>query len=182
MPDKRRDEEQLPPIPDGGLAESMPEWLRRPPAWRTLRDEEVVQAEPPETDEIPEADDSPIDPRTFLTDDDLPDWLRRLGSVSSPQPESGADERVAVAADERTEPEPSAAVSRPVASAHFVPRSPAVTHAEGDRKSLSPPARAPSMRRQTVIHRAAWWQGPQLEILLAVALLMALIVIVILVI
>ncbi|MDQ4044945.1 MAG: hypothetical protein M3173_05800 [Chloroflexota bacterium] len=184
MPDKRREEEQLPPIPDGGLAESMPEWLRRPPAWRTLPDAEVEHGKPAEADELPEADTSPIDPRTFLTDDDLPDWLRRFGPVSplalSSQPRDGSGERGGGQAEKRTESEQAAEISRSTASARFVPRSPAVNRPAGDRRQSERPAMTRSTQRPTVIHRAAWWQGPQLAILLGVALLVALIVIAIL--
>jgi hypothetical protein len=80
----REDQSNLPPIPDGGLAESMPDWLRRPPAWRTLPDREVAVPEPEETAALPEPDDSVIDPRTFLGDDDLPEWLRNLGPGRGP--------------------------------------------------------------------------------------------------
>jgi hypothetical protein len=51
--------ESLPPLPDGGLAQSMPGWLRDAPAV------------PPD----------PHDPATFLTVDDLPAWLRAMGEA-----------------------------------------------------------------------------------------------------
>lgn len=64
------DAEPLPPLPDGGLARTMPDWLR---------------AEPP-----PSPLASPVaatDPAGFITEDDLPDWLRQLSpGYSAPSP------------------------------------------------------------------------------------------------
>src|SRR5918994_6192430 len=58
------------PMPDGGLAETMPDWLRRPPAWReTVARREKLR---------PPADTSPIDPRTLIDVEDLPLWLQRI--------------------------------------------------------------------------------------------------------
>lgn len=66
----------LPPLPDGGLRASMPIWLREPPAAAT-----PAAAEPAA---LPAADALPLgpsaDPRTFLTDEDFPRWLRGLSS------------------------------------------------------------------------------------------------------
>lgn len=64
----------LPPIPDGGLGTAMPDWLRRPPAWRGLQE----PAHRPKV--VPPPDMSPIDPRTLLTVDDLPGWLRQMAT------------------------------------------------------------------------------------------------------
>src|SRR5918994_1760203 len=58
------------PMPDGGLAETMPDWLRRPPVWR----ETVARRAKPR----PPADTSPIDPRTLTDVGDLPLWLQRI--------------------------------------------------------------------------------------------------------
>ncbi|MGI9254845.1 MAG: hypothetical protein ACR2J8_13960 [Thermomicrobiales bacterium] len=56
----------LPPLPDGGLLAAMPDWLRdAPPPTLAARAIEDVH-----------------DPATFLTPDDLPDWLRSLGSAA----------------------------------------------------------------------------------------------------
>lgn len=188
MPDKRREDEQLPPIPDGGLAQSMPDWLRRPPAWRTLHDTEIEQPKPATTGELPEADTSVIDPRTFLTDDDLPAWLRRFGALSRPvssKAEAREDDD-AVASNDEPDGEravaPVATVPGPVASSRFVPRSPVVTQTDRREASRRPTtSAAPSRTTRASGYRAAWWQGPQLAILLAVALLVALVIIAILV-
>jgi hypothetical protein len=59
--------EPLPPLPDGGLARVMPDWLRDEPA-----------AEPSPA--------SAIDPADLVTADDLPDWLRQLGPEPLPLP------------------------------------------------------------------------------------------------
>ncbi|MGI8486613.1 MAG: hypothetical protein ACR2OU_20445 [Thermomicrobiales bacterium] len=93
----------LRPLPDGGLGENMPEWLRRPPAWRELPGAggstsiselvaatvtEVVAASVPEVQldlnatarEIPPIDTSVIDPKSLIDFEDLPVWLQELGS------------------------------------------------------------------------------------------------------
>jgi hypothetical protein len=71
----------LPPLPDGGLSASMPSWLREPPV-------PIIAETPPlasaDRDVAPEqaAVLAPLgpraDPRTFLSDDDFPQWLRAL--------------------------------------------------------------------------------------------------------
>lgn len=84
----------LPSLPDGGLSEKMPDWLRRPPAWRSLpkadaarepdtpaavvRDPETVAAAPPRV--LPEPDTSVIDPRTLVDVADLPEWLQEIAA------------------------------------------------------------------------------------------------------
>lgn len=70
-------EEELRPLPDGGLTETMPEWLRRPPAWRDL-----ARKDDGETGVrvLPEPDTSVIDPRTFVELTDLPAWLQAISS------------------------------------------------------------------------------------------------------
>ncbi len=64
----------LPPLPDGGLRATMPTWLREPPG--------VVPANTPLVSRIESAPPlgSIADPRTFLTDDDFPQWLRDLAA------------------------------------------------------------------------------------------------------
>lgn len=197
MPDKRRDEDRLPPIPDGGLSESMPEWLRRPPAWRTLPDADVVQREPERSGELPEADSSVIDPREFLVDDDLPEWLRRFGQsargVGAPEGRPSASAETVTTEGRQDEPEREMQAA-PDASTRFAPRAPVVIRASGDETTwgsqespLAPvtrptPASTGSRSGRGATYRADWWQGPQLAILLAVALVIALVIIAILVI
>lgn len=78
----------LPPIPDGGLGTTMPGWLREPdaptaPPMRSTRREPAAR------------DGAVVDPRTFLTEDDLPEWIRRLAgpptvAASPPAPVAAA--------------------------------------------------------------------------------------------
>lgn len=77
-------ERPLPPLPDGGLTLTMPDWLRAPPAAPARTDGDPAIASPP----LPAAverevvADGPgtvaIDPASFLTEDDLPAWIRQL--------------------------------------------------------------------------------------------------------
>jgi hypothetical protein len=64
----------LPPLPDGGLAASMPTWLRDPPSLSSPPELPLVVAQAPGS-LGPKAD-----PRTFLSDDDFPQWLRDLAA------------------------------------------------------------------------------------------------------
>lgn len=93
-------DEEMRPLPDGGLSSSMPDWLRRPPAWRDL----PHKNDPPDEGSLPEPDTSVIDPRKLVTVDDLPQWLRDI-AAREPEPVPGsevAEEPVA------SEPEPDA--------------------------------------------------------------------------
>lgn len=71
----------LPPLPDGGLGASMPAWLREPPATPAplASSQEIA---------LPTSDLTPLgphaDPRTFLTDDDFPQWLHDLAARRLP--------------------------------------------------------------------------------------------------
>jgi hypothetical protein len=80
----------LPPLPDGGLATTMPRWLRDLPA-PTLPVE--VPPEPvPELEAVPlpvpprslppalPPLGAQVDPRTFLSEDDFPRWLHLLAA------------------------------------------------------------------------------------------------------
>ena len=71
----------LPPLPDGGLHASMPSWLREPPAPITAEAPPLAPADPDvAADKVGDlASLGPrADPRTFLSDDDFPQWLRDL--------------------------------------------------------------------------------------------------------
>ena len=67
----------LPPLPDGGLATSMPDWLRDAPAVASQSPPRMRRTSPAQTS-------APLgpraDPRTFLSDDDFPRWLRDLAA------------------------------------------------------------------------------------------------------
>jgi hypothetical protein len=101
---------EMRPIPDGGLQQAMPEWLRRPPAWRNLpkRDEpapDTANAEAlsaPPARELPDPDTSEIDPRSLVDVSDLPQWLQDVAARS--EPASAAAEPVD---DELVEPKES---------------------------------------------------------------------------
>ncbi len=84
----------LPPLPDGGLSASMPSWLREPPV-------PIIAEVPPlasvDRDVAPQpvADLVPLgpraDPRTFLSDDDFPQWLRDLAVRREGAPRRSAE-------------------------------------------------------------------------------------------
>jgi hypothetical protein len=64
----------LPPLPDGGLAASMPTWLRDPPTPSPASGLPLLPSQGPG------ALGPKADPRTFLSDDDFPRWLRDLAA------------------------------------------------------------------------------------------------------
>jgi hypothetical protein len=66
----------LPPLPDGGLGASMPAWLREAP--QPVTSALVVDAAAQPQDLTPLGPRA--DPRTFLSDDDFPRWLRELAA------------------------------------------------------------------------------------------------------
>lgn len=77
--------EDLRPIPDGGLKDNMPGWLKRPPAWRSM-----PTAEQRHERTLPEPDSSEIDPRALVDVSDLPQWLQAIaarGEVPVPEPD-----------------------------------------------------------------------------------------------
>lgn len=87
--DPPRQSSELPPIPDGGLAQTMPAWLRTPiasvgatasPPPQPASQQDVT---PTATQAVP-SEPGPIDPRTFLTEADLPSWLRQLAAKKEP--------------------------------------------------------------------------------------------------
>ncbi len=65
------------PLPDGGLADAMPDWLRRPPAWRDPTAGGSY---------LPPPDTSPIDPSTLIDVEDLSPWLQRIARRSEQRP------------------------------------------------------------------------------------------------
>lgn len=73
------------PIPDGGLKDAMPAWLKRPPAWRNM-----PTAEERHERTLPEPDTSVIDPHSLLDVSDLPQWLQTIaerGNMPVPEPD-----------------------------------------------------------------------------------------------
>ena len=79
----------LPPLPDGGLAAAMPDWLRSAPdadsiAVGAAPDSDRASGAPADVG----ASAATIDPTTFLTEDDLPAWIRRLAGGAPPPGET----------------------------------------------------------------------------------------------
>jgi hypothetical protein len=73
----------LPPLPDGGLHASMPSWLREPPAPIIANAPSLAPADPDVAmEQVVDLASlgSRADPRTFLSDDDFPQWLRDLSA------------------------------------------------------------------------------------------------------
>ncbi len=68
------DERAFPPLPDGGLTTAMPEWLRS--SETTVPRDRAAAASPPDPARGTAFD--PNDLRTILSEDDLPEWLRRI--------------------------------------------------------------------------------------------------------
>ena len=70
----------LPPLPDGGLHSSMPTWLREPPERSAAESLPLTSVVESLRIEAPAPLSPRADPRTFLTDDDFPRWLRDLAA------------------------------------------------------------------------------------------------------
>lgn len=85
MPDSQRPGAG-PRIPDGGLQNAMPDWLRRPPAWRNVPKQEssAVQEAVAQAAPEPAEDQSPIDPTTLVDISDLPQWLQDIAARPTP--------------------------------------------------------------------------------------------------
>lgn len=163
----------LPPIPDGGLSAGMPEWIRRPPAWRRIPD----AGRPPRS--VPQPDTTPIDPRTMLTVDDLPLWLQRLaGSRAEPidvvlapshadenQPADGIERF-----QERREADAEAGAGAPApSSTGSIDENPRMMTDESLRPS-APPVEP--------IDERSWWRAIPLTTLLLVCLMLSILIIV----
>jgi hypothetical protein len=93
--------DELRPLPDGGLATAMPDWLRRPPAWRDLkpRDDLIKR-------DLPEPDTSVIDPRTFVDLADLPPWLQAIAARGERADDANAEHSEGLAPTTESEPIP----------------------------------------------------------------------------
>lgn len=86
--------DQMRPIPDGGLKDGMPSWLKRPPAWR-----DMPTAEQRHERALPDADTSEIDPHALVDVTDLPQWLQSIaarGRISAPAADASVDHAVDV--------------------------------------------------------------------------------------
>jgi hypothetical protein len=179
----RDDQSNLPPIPDGGLADTMPDWLRRPPAWRALPDREIALPEPEGTGDLPEPDESVIDPRELLNDDDLPGWLRTLGRARpATPPVAGEPVEVApggiqpVAGAEASE----SGQPAPATSSRFVPAAPPVSAAARPAPAVPPSGGTLPAAPVTPTAQVRAWQGGWVVALLAALLVVAIAVIIVL--
>jgi hypothetical protein len=142
-----------PPIPDGGLAGSMPDWLQRPPAWRGMTVRE------PERPDLPPPDTSVIDPRTMLSIDDLPAWLQRIAARA--------------AESEGTTPDSFGRAEAPEKSAHGA--TPECRPAAEEQPPVSTPEQPPMIALQlpsTSREQADWWRTKAVPIGLAILVLL----------
>lgn len=101
--------ESMRPIPDGGLKDSMPSWLKRPPAWR-----ELPSAEQRHERTLPDPDTSEIDPHSLVEVADLPKWLQSIaarGEIAAPQADPSTDHAVEVVRQVHLHQTPPAEVS-----------------------------------------------------------------------
>lgn len=90
------------PIPDGGLKEAMPSWLKRPPAWRS-----IPTAEDRFERSLPPPDSSTIDPKSLVDIADLPQWLQQVmdrGTALTVPVDESVSHAVDVIYDVNTEP------------------------------------------------------------------------------
>ena len=136
MSDERQPD-HMRPIPDGGLKDAMPGWLKRPPAWRNM-----PSAEERHERTLPEPDTSEIDPHSLLNVGDLPQWLQAIaerGEIPVPQPDAAVSHAV-----EQVQ----AASSHPVreelkAPEEEVPSEPTVSIEDSDADVAEPTAGTP---------------------------------------
>jgi len=148
-----------PAIPDGGLGNAMPSWLQQPPAWKQAAAKTTRR-------ELPLPDETPIDPRTVLEVDDLPEWLQAIArrmaapaNISEPTPDSVEESPAPVAVMVK----PSVAESVPSRSAPPV----AVSSAE----PATRPDTTPRIERP-------WWTSDRVVGLLLLAVVVTLIYVV----
>ena len=94
----------LPPLPDGGLATTMPSWLRAAPDAAAAM--VPVAEEPPPSAPPPSAGNSPLRPAAqsvstsgMISENDLPQWIRQLVANEAAEAEAET-QRVAEAAAE----------------------------------------------------------------------------------
>ena len=180
----------LPPLPDGGLASAMPDWLR--PATTSAGAPGATEAAPtvgirgmPDTDTSTESPSTArpdrFDPATLLTADDLPAWLRALAADTGPiggapaaagdvsQPEAPGSAGVAAAARERTAPPPSPGVPIP----GTIARPGGLASLPSQRLAGPPPRLDPGARSR---RDDPAWLPPLLLVLLLVAVVALLVV------
>jgi hypothetical protein len=161
------DDRPLPPLPDGGLAATMPAWLRAAPAASELALPTHGLPAGRAEGEIPHSSSSirpgSIDPTRFVEDADFPVWLRGLAGSAS-----GSTERI----EEHHELEPAALTPR--AARHSVLGSGAIAQpAPGDEEPATPfPVDQPRVAPRPARRRDGDWVPVVLAlVLVAVAAL-----------
>ena len=153
--DVQDESKPLPPLPDGGLSAAMPDWLRLPPA--------ALQRSPAPQQGTPAAESAVLDPRTLLSADDLPAWIRRLAdeqqpTVPEPAPLAAPPPPIAAgppAFPRRRLPEPPAAAVGGHGDANAAPAY--SRPAEDAHRPVEAP-RSPT----PIEHDVAWRSGPNL--------------------
>ena len=133
--------EPMRPIPDGGLKDAMPAWLKRPPAWRS-----VPSAAERHERRLPEPDISTIDPASLVDVSDLPQWLQTIAAredaeIPAPVVEHAIAhvERVQVERTEEVEIEPADSSTAEPEPVTIVP------------EVATPPVREPGFRSSTAV-------------------------------
>jgi hypothetical protein len=139
----------LPPIPDGGLATTMPAWLRpgggpsAPAAPPTVAAPPIAAAPSfvaapaavaPPAPPIRSLADDPTDTASFISENDLPAWLRQLADTEAAQAEEArrAEEAARLAAEEARAAAEAEAAARPAAEEAALATSRARAADEGD--------------------------------------------------
>ncbi len=103
-------ERPLPPLPDGGLAEAMPEWLRAAPESPAPP---TMEASPNHGLATSEVDGDLRDPTTYLSPDDLPAWIHQLVARERATPEPTPIDQPLVAAAPSVDPGGTEAATAP---------------------------------------------------------------------
>jgi hypothetical protein len=131
-------EPPLPPLPDGGLSANMPSWLRPGAGSATASAEPAAAAHP--VPSSPRADlsarslaEDPTDTTSFISEKDLPDWLRQLADAEAVQAEAAALVAAAQEAEQATQAAAVAAAeaTAEAASAEALPLPEEATHLPG---------------------------------------------------
>ncbi|HWV34507.1 MAG TPA: hypothetical protein VNZ55_02670 [Thermomicrobiales bacterium] len=197
------DDPEMRPLPDGGLGENMPDWLRRPPAWRVLPAAQMPVFEPdPATTtpprELPPEDTSVIEPTSLIEFGDLPRWLRELGTqrltreneaaetVDAPVQEAGGEEHsepVAPEAAPGAVPEPSSAVGA-TSQGDALPQAEELAPVPSEPTPESSPAQMSTPAESNFVpvtplppaQEIRFWQRGEVVLLLVAALLVAVVV------
>lgn len=175
-------DDALPTLPDGGLSERMPDWLRRPPAWRSLPKADaasqvtvpeasgVVAEHPPRV--LPGPDTSVIDPRTLVDVTDLPDWLQEIAGrqpAADPVVAPGTAEMMSqeeMTMDTNKQPEQTETPEGVTRSVKFEPT---------DRKAWEAP------EEETTVYGARVERGSNTPLMLALGIIALLVIVVILI-